>query len=97
VNHLVPFPSPSLPSLVAAAGDRARVRFLEFFAANIRNPHTRRAYARAVAGFLAWCESVASLRCPIFSRCMWRAGSSSKAARSRPQRQAAARRPAAPV
>jgi hypothetical protein len=23
------------------------MRFLEFFAANIRNPHTRRAYARA--------------------------------------------------
>jgi hypothetical protein len=32
------------------------VRFLEFFAANIRNPHTRRAYARAVVEFLAWCE-----------------------------------------
>jgi site-specific recombinase XerD len=33
------------------------VRFLEFFAAQIRNPHTRRAYARAVGEFLAWCES----------------------------------------
>jgi site-specific recombinase XerD len=33
------------------------VRFLEFFATNIRNPHTRRAYARAVGDFLAWCES----------------------------------------
>ena len=29
------------------------MRFLEFFAANLRNPHTRRAYARAVAEFLA--------------------------------------------
>jgi site-specific recombinase XerD len=38
------------------AGARASVRFMEFFAANIRNPHTRRAYMRAVAGFLAWCE-----------------------------------------
>jgi site-specific recombinase XerD len=47
-----------LPALVVATGDRARVRFLEFFAANIRNPHTRRAYARAVGGFLSWCESV---------------------------------------
>jgi integrase/recombinase XerC len=47
-----------MPALVVAAGDRARIRFLEFFAANIRNPHTRRAYARAVAEFLAWCESV---------------------------------------
>ena len=45
-----------LPTLVAAAGERASVRFLEFFASTIRNPHTRRAYARAVADFLAWCE-----------------------------------------
>jgi site-specific recombinase XerD len=51
-------PRPLLPSLVTAAGDRAGVRFLEFFASNIRNPHTRRAYARAAAGFLTWCESV---------------------------------------
>jgi site-specific recombinase XerD len=42
--------------LVAAAGDRASTRFLEFFAATIRNAHTRRAYGRAVAQFLAWCE-----------------------------------------
>jgi hypothetical protein len=27
------------------------MRFLEFFAANIRNPHTRRAYARAAKEF----------------------------------------------
>ena len=45
-----------LPALIAAAGDRASLRFLEFFAANIRNPHTRRAYGRAVAEFLAWCD-----------------------------------------
>ena len=45
------------PALVDAAGDRARIRFLEFFAAAIRNPHTRRAYARAVTDFLAWCGS----------------------------------------
>jgi site-specific recombinase XerD len=31
------------------------MRFLEFFAANIRNPHTRRAYARAAEEFPAWC------------------------------------------
>ena len=35
---------------------QARRRFLEFFAAAIRNPHTRRAYGRAVAEFLAWCQ-----------------------------------------
>ena len=52
-----------IPAMVAAAGERAGVRFLEFFTAQIRNPHTRRAYARAAAEFLAWCESrgVASL------------------------------------
>jgi site-specific recombinase XerC len=42
--------------MVAAAGDRASKRFLEFFAANIRNPHTRRAYVRAATEFLAWCH-----------------------------------------
>jgi site-specific recombinase XerC len=47
--------APKLPTLVAAAGERAGMRFLEFFAANIRNPHTRRAYARAADEFLAWC------------------------------------------
>ena len=45
-----------LPTLIAAAGDRASRCFLEFFTARIRNPHTRRAYGRAVAEFLAWCE-----------------------------------------
>ena len=46
-----------VPVLIGAAGDRARIRFLEFFAANIRNMHTRRAYAQATQEFLAWCES----------------------------------------
>src|SRR5277367_3975366 len=54
MNQLVP--PVHLPPLVVGAGDRARVRFLEFFTANIRNPNTRRAYARGVADFLAWCE-----------------------------------------
>jgi len=42
---------------VAALGQRASYRFLEFFTANIRNPHTRRAYARAAAEFFAWLET----------------------------------------
>jgi integrase/recombinase XerC len=58
MNKLTSLPRPSFPALVAASGDRACIRFLEFFAANIRNPHTRRAYARAVGEFSAWCESV---------------------------------------
>lgn len=47
----------ALPALVAAAGDRASRRFVEFFTANIRNPNTRRAYARAVADFCLWCDA----------------------------------------
>jgi integrase/recombinase XerC len=58
MNQLVPISSPALPALVIAAGDHARTRSLEFFAANIRNPHTRRAYYRA-AEFLTWCVSAA--------------------------------------
>lgn len=56
-------PTAAVPAMVSQSGDRARIRFLEFFAAQIRNPHTRRAYARAAVEFLAWCESagVASL------------------------------------
>ena len=45
------------PALVAATGERASIRFLEFFASHIRNPNTRRAYNRAVGEFLAWCEA----------------------------------------
>jgi site-specific recombinase XerD len=57
MNQLVPITtSTALPALITAAGDRAGMRFLEFFAAQIRNPHTRRAYGRAVAEFLAWCD-----------------------------------------
>lgn len=44
------------PALVAAAGPRAQTRFFEFFVSNIRNPNTRRAYARAIGDFLAWCS-----------------------------------------
>jgi site-specific recombinase XerD len=46
----------AVPALIAAAGERASLRFLEFFAAAIRNPNTRRAYLRALIDFLAWCE-----------------------------------------
>jgi site-specific recombinase XerD len=56
-SQLVTSSASSVSALVAAAGERASMRFLEFFAANIRNPHTRRAYARAADEFLAWCAS----------------------------------------
>ena len=47
---------PTIPAIIADAGDHAARRFLEFFTATIRNPNTRRAYAKAVGSFLAWCE-----------------------------------------
>ena len=45
-----------VPALVATLGDQASWRYVEFFAANINNPHTQRAYARACSRFFAWCE-----------------------------------------
>ncbi len=57
MNQLAPLSSLPIPSLIVVAGDRARTRFLEFFAANIRNRNTRRAFAQAIREFLAWCES----------------------------------------
>jgi len=51
----------STPALVIAAADRAGILFLEFFASAIRNPHTRRAYARAAADFLGWCADAGVL------------------------------------
>lgn len=48
-------PSNTSPALIVAAGECTSLRFLEFFAVNIRNLHMRHAYGRAVAEFLAWC------------------------------------------
>lgn len=45
-----------IPSLIAREGQRATKRFVEFFAATIRNRNTRDAYARAISQFFAWCE-----------------------------------------
>jgi site-specific recombinase XerD len=45
-----------IPSLIADAGEQAAWRYVDFFTANIRNPNTRRAYARACVQFFAWCE-----------------------------------------
>jgi integrase/recombinase XerC len=57
LNQLALVAAPSIPVLVNASGPRAEIRFLEFFAANIRNKHTRRSYAKATREFLTWCES----------------------------------------
>ena len=47
----------TVPAILANAGENAATKFLEFFAARIRNLNTREAYARACAQFLAWSEN----------------------------------------
>lgn len=47
---------PVLPALFAPTPEAGK-RFIEFFTANIRNPNTRRAYARAASQFALWCEA----------------------------------------
>ena len=54
MNRLVAITASHAPALIAASGARASYRFLEFFTAQIRNPHTRRAYARKAAEFFDW-------------------------------------------
>jgi len=61
MSNLTSLTKISCPTLVTASGERARIRFLEFFASNIRNPHTRRAYVRAVLDFMNWCQSKAQV------------------------------------
>jgi site-specific recombinase XerD len=45
-----------VPVIIADAGDHAARRFLEFFAATIRNKNTRMDYYRACCRFFDWCE-----------------------------------------
>jgi site-specific recombinase XerC len=45
-----------VPAIVAAAGDAAAKRFLEFFAGTIRNKNTRTADLHAAGRFFAWCD-----------------------------------------
>lgn len=45
-----------VPALIADAGENATRRFLEFFAATIRNKNTRAAYVQACSQFFAWCS-----------------------------------------
>jgi hypothetical protein len=52
----------AVPALLAAVREHASVRFLEFFAANIRNPHARRAYYRAAKEFLCCVRASACRR-----------------------------------
>src|SRR5262245_3259760 len=51
-----------LPALIVQAGPAAGFAWDEFFAARLRNHHTRTAYVRAVRQFLDWAApKVASL------------------------------------
>ena len=45
-----------IPATIAAAGQKTGRPFIEYFTAEIANPNTREAYARAVLRFLEWCE-----------------------------------------
>ncbi|MGB5830707.1 MAG: hypothetical protein WBG92_01775 [Thiohalocapsa sp.] len=49
------------PSLIVRPGGDAERRYLELFAARIRNRNTREAYLRAVRDFLGWVETEAGI------------------------------------
>ena len=60
MNELVPritALSETFPAILQRAGKNAMFAADEFFSAQVSNPHTRRAYARAVGRFLAWCDA----------------------------------------
>ncbi len=46
-----------MPAIITAEGEKTTRRFLEFFAATIRNKNTREAYYRAVCKFFKWCDA----------------------------------------
>jgi site-specific recombinase XerD len=45
-----------VPAMITAAGERASLRFIDFFTAHIRNPNTRAAYGVAVRAFFDWLQ-----------------------------------------
>jgi integrase/recombinase XerD len=47
-------PSRQIPAIVTSEGPAAEIAWDEFFTGQIRNPHTRAAYRRAVTRFLEW-------------------------------------------
>jgi integrase/recombinase XerD len=49
-----------IPEMIAATGAAASFAWDEFFAGQIGNPNTRKAYLHAVTRFLAWCEAQAT-------------------------------------
>ena len=57
--------SKAFPALLRRAGKAACLAADEFFAAQISNPPTRRAYARPVGRFLAWCQAQGIELCQV--------------------------------
>ena len=55
-NQLVHHATAAVVPMLFAPDQAAAKRFIEFFTANIRNPNTRKAYARAAGDFATWCE-----------------------------------------
>jgi len=55
-NAVPGFTIDRVPALVVEAGSDTTRKYLEFFAASIRNPNTRSAYLIAAEKFFAWCE-----------------------------------------
>ena len=53
-----PLQNEVIPVLVAKAGSSARFAWEEFIYGKIRNPHTRRAYERAIRQFLQHCDTL---------------------------------------
>jgi site-specific recombinase XerD len=45
-----------VPAMIAAAGERASLRFIDFFTAHIRNANTSAAYGVAVRAFFEWLQ-----------------------------------------
>jgi hypothetical protein len=70
-----------VPALVANAGDQASWRNIEFFAANLNNANTRRAYARAPAPDFSPGVRIAGLRSATSDRSTSPRGSTSNGRR----------------
>lgn len=56
-NRLILIGESLVPPALFTPTPAASKRFIEFFTANIRNPNTRKVYARSAVEFAAWCET----------------------------------------
>ena len=61
----------ALPALFAPDAKTAE-RVIEFFTAQIRNPNTRKAYARATGSFATWCAEQGIDELARYGPCMSR-------------------------